>query len=405
VADYLYKGVNKEGKRVSGQMAAASDGEVRLTLRSQGVRPTRIDKMGVMNTGLSDLFSGGKPNISLELLLAFTRQLNVLISAGIPLVQALDVLSEQAGAPAVKKMIIAIRSKVSEGSYLWESLNLYPTVFPRLYIALVRAGEASGAMEEMLKRLSRYLEDQDRIRKLLKSAMIYPGIVITVAIGVITLMLAFVIPKFEEMLAGSGQELPGPTKFVIAASHFVVSNALYLTVGIVGTAYFLIRFFKTEEGRAILDRVLFKSPLFGPLMQKAGVARFSRTMQTLLTAGINLIDAIDICRATVENAVLEAAIGKIRGEIEAGKTLGGVVGSLGVFPRMAVQMISVGESTGSLDKMLDRVADFYEEEVTVTVGGLTKLIEPILLVFLGGIVGGMLIAMYLPVFKMAGGAG
>ncbi len=216
-------------------------------------------------------------------------------------------------------------------------------------------------------------------------------------------MLTFVIPKFEDLLKSNGQELPAVTQFVISLSHFFAHNAAFIFGSAAVVGFVSYKYLTSEEGRAFLDRVLFKAPLFGTLMQKSGIARFSRTMQTLLASGVNLIDAIDICKATIDNSVLEAAVGKIRADVESGKTLGMVVGKLDVFPRMAVQMISVGESTGNLDKMLGKVADFYEEEVKTLVGGLSKLIEPLVLVFLGGAVGGLLISMYLPIFKLAGG--
>jgi type IV pilus assembly protein PilC len=398
---FQYQGVDKSGKRVQGKVEAPNEGEVRMLLRGQGIRPVRISKVGAINQDLGQMFGGG--TVPVQDLVIFTRQLNVLIGAGIPLVQALEVLSDQTSNRSFKNIVVAIREKVSQGSYFWEALNSYPKAFPKLYVSLIRAGEASGSMDQILKRLSRYLEDADRLKKLLKSASMYPIIVTCIGTGVISMMLIFVIPKFEELLKGAGQELPGPTQFVISASHFLVNNALFLVVGLFGGGYILLRWMKSDEGKAFTDRLFFNFPIFGPIMQKGGVARFSRTMQTLLASGINLLDAIDICRATIDNAVLEQAVSKIRSEVESGKTLGSVVSRITVFPRMAVQMISVGESTGSLDKMLEKVADFYESEVETLIGGMTKLIEPITLVFLGGAVGGIMIAMYLPIFKMAGG--
>jgi type IV pilus assembly protein PilC len=400
--EFVYQGVDRDGKKVSGKLDAPSEGELRMALRAQGVRPTKIGRAGKAAVPkLGGAKGGGVP---LEVLVAFTRQLQVLIGSGIPLVQGLDILVDQSTHARMKGVANEIREKVSSGSYLWQTLQGYPQVFPKLFVALIRAGEASGSMDQMLKRLSRYLEDSDRLRKMLKSAMMYPIIVVSIGVGVVALMLIFVIPKFEELLKGANQELPGPTQFVIDLSHFLVNNILYILVGGAAFGYLVMRYFKTEEGRAFRDRMLFRMPLFGNIMQKGGVARFSRTMQTLLSSGVNLIDAIDICRATIDNAVLEAAVGTIKAEIEAGKTLGAVVSRITVFPRMATQMISVGEQTGNLDQMLEKVADFYEAEVETLVAGLTKLIEPIVLVFLGGTVGGLMIAMYLPIFKLAGSA-
>lgn len=404
MAEFQYQGVDKAGKKVTGKLEAPTEGDVRMMLRGQGVRPTRITRASAMNTDIGALLRRGMSTVPIEVLVAFTRQLHVLIGSGIPLVQALEILGDQASHTTMRNVTLAIKEKVSQGSYLWEALSAYPQIFPKLYVALIRAGEASGAMDQMLKRLTRYIEDADRLQKMVKSAMMYPIIVISIGVGVVALMLIFVIPKFEEMLKGSGQELPYPTQLVINLSHFIAGNILYLIGGIVASVYLLGRYFKSPEGRAMRDRVLFHAPLFGSMMQKSGVARFSRTLQTLLTSGVNLIDAIDICKATIDNAVLEEAVGKIRSDVEAGKTLGMVISKIKVFPKMAVQMVMVGESTGNLDKMLERVAEFYESEVEMLVGGLTKLIEPFVLVFLGGTVGGIMIAMYLPIFKLAGGA-
>jgi type IV pilus assembly protein PilC len=404
MVEFLYKAVDKSGRKLQGTMDVPSEGDLRMALRSQGLRPTKIARFSAMNADIGVLLSGGSQSVPVESLVVFTRQLQVLISSGIPIVQGLEILSDQIVHKGFRNIVISIREKVSGGAYFWESLSAYPNAFPKLYVALIRAGEASGSLDQLLKRLSRYLEDADRLRKMVKSAMMYPTIVITIAIGVITIMLAFVIPKFEELLTTSGQTLPAPTQFVIDLSHFLVSHGLKL-IAALGAAYWMFRkYAKSKDGRIVLDRILFRVPLVGNIMQKAGIARFSRTMQTLIGSGINLIDAMDICKATIGNAVLEEAVGTIRKEIEAGKTLGAVINKLEVFPKMATQMISVGESTGNLDKMLEKVADFYEDEVETLVGGMTKLIEPFILVFLGGTVGGLMIAMYLPIFKLAGGA-
>jgi type IV pilus assembly protein PilC len=402
--EFIYRGVDKAGKKVEGKLEAPNEGELRMVLRGMGIRPTKVSTAGAMNTDIVTLFGGGARGVPAESLVVFTRQLQVLIGSGIPIVQGLEILVDQTSQATLKSVITAVKERVSQGSYFWEALGAYPNVFPKLYISLIRAGEASGSMDQMLKRLSRYLEDSDRTKKLVKSAMMYPIIVMAIGAGVVSLMLIFVIPKFEEMLSNAGQTLPLPTQIVISSSHFLADNIIYILCGIAASVYFGTRYAKSAEGKAVIDRILFWLPIFGPMIQKSGVARFSRTMQTLLSSGVNLIDAIEICRSTIDNAVLEDAVGKIRAEVEAGKTLGMVVGKISVFPKMAAQMISVGESTGNMDKMLEKVADFYEMEVEALVGGLTKLIEPFVLVFLGGTVGGILISMYLPIFKLAGGA-
>jgi type IV pilus assembly protein PilC len=407
MAQFSYQGVDRAGKKVAGAEDVGTEGELRMRLRSLGIRPTRIAKANAMNSDIGAMLkgSGFKTGLSLPQLLSFTRQLQVLISAGVPVVQSLEILEEQSLDRTVKKLFETIKDKVSSGSFLWQAMAQYPRAFPKMYVALVRAGESSGSMDQMLSRLGRYLENIEKLRRMIKSAMIYPVMVVSIGAGVIGVMLVFVIPKFEEILKGNNQEMPGPTQFVITLSHFMIDHIMVILGTGVTTGVLLARFLKTDEGKAVLDQILFKAPLFGSLMQRAGTARFTRTLGTLLQSGVNLLDALDICKATIDNTVLEVAVGKIRTEVEAGKTLGAVIARLNVFPRMAIQMISVGEATGSLDKMLEKVADFYEEEVELAVGAMSKLIEPIMLVFLGGTVGGMMIAMYLPIFKMAGASG
>ena len=407
MAEFDYVAVDRARKKVTGTIDAPGEGDVRMKLRAMGLRPTSLTRKGQVNKAPSSSFKlFGAVTIPLDELVTFTRQLGVLIGSGIPLMQGLEILTDPGGGRStLKVMLMDIRDKISQGSYLWEALNQYPSVFPKLYIALIRAGEASGGFEQMLKRLSKYLEDSSRLMKMLKSAMMYPIIVVTIASGVIAIMVIFVIPKFEELLSAAGQDLPAPTLLLITVSHFVVGNIFRIVGSAVVSIYLIRRYLRTPEGRSARDHLVYRMPVFGGMAQKAGVARFSRTMQTLLSSGVNLIDAIDICRATIDNAVLEKAMATVRNDVETGNTLASVIGKTGVFPRMAVQMITVGEATGSLDKMLEKVAEFYEMEVETLVGGLSKLIEPFIIVFLGVTVGGIMIAMYLPIFKMASAVG
>ena len=402
---FQYSGITKEGKKTQGIIDAAGEGEMRMQLRAQGIRPFSVQRRSETKNSFEKFFQENFQTVSHQSVVNFTRQLQVLVGAGIPLVQALDLLSEQTDDKTLKPTLETIRDKVSAGSYFWEALAQFPQTFPKLYISLIRAGEASGAIDIMLKRLTRYLEDSERVRKLLKSSMMYPILVMGIGAGVVLLLMIFVIPKFKDMLESNGQELPAITQFVINLSNNLANNAMYIFVGLGLFFYLTMRYVKSNEGREFLDRITFNIPVLGNIAKIAGIARFSRTMQTLLTSGVNLIDAIDICKATIDNTVLEEAVAKIRVEVENGKTLGSVVLKLGVFPAMAVQMIVVGESTGNLDKMLEKVADYYEAEVEVSAGGLSKLIEPLILVFLGAVVGGLMLAMYMPIFKMAGGAG
>lgn len=404
MAEFLYKGVDKKGKPTEGKLDAPSEGDVRMLLRNMGIRPTRITKPSMINSDIGSLLGGGG-TIKLDVLIQFTRQLQVMIGSGVPLVQSLTILGEQQDDKTLQQALKVIEEKVSSGTFFWEAIMGFPKIFPKLYISLVKAGEASGALDSMLKRVTRYLEDNARLVKMMKGASIYPIMIFGVGTLVIGIMLVFVIPKFEEMLQGNGTEMPLPTKIVMGASHFMIDNIFYIVGALTASGFIFMRYVKSAEGRGFIDRMSFRLPLFGPLVQKAGVARFTRTLQTLLASGVNLLDAIDICKMTIDNVVLEEAVNKIRTEVETGKPLAATIAKLGVFPKMAVQMIGVGESTGSLDKMLEKVADFYEAEVESAVGNMTKMIEPLILLFLGVIVGGMMIAMYLPMFKMGEGAG
>lgn len=404
--DFTYTGIDKSGQLVTGRVEAPTEGDLRMILRSKGIRPKKIGKAGA-GKGEGKSFLGGlfTKRVSLQTLVLFTRQLQLLISSGIPLLQGLAILHEQSSDVQFKHIMGTIKEKVSQGAFFWESLTAFPEAFPRLYCALIRAGESSGSLDQMLKRLTKYLEDSEKLRRMIKGALSYPIIIIAVGIGVIGLMMVFVIPKFEELMVSSGQKLPELTQIVMDMSRFCVKYVLHLVAGIGITVYLVIQYFRSAEGKGVGDRLLFRVPFFGKAVQQAAIARFSRTLQTLLMSGINVIDAIDICRATVDNVVIEEAVKKIRVEIEGGKTIGMVINKMEVFPKMAVQMISVGESTGNLDKMLEKVADYYESEVEMMVAGMSKMVEPLVLVFLGGTVGVLMIAMYLPIFQLAGSAG
>lgn len=401
MAQFAYVAVNKIGERVKGTVDAPNEAEVRVILRAQTLRPIRITKPGALEFDLTALGGSGVKDTDV---LLFTRQLSILISSGIPLVQGLDIIAGQIASAGMKRIVLSIKEKITGGAFLWESMKPYNDAFPDIYISMVRAGEAAGALDLILKRLIKYMDDAYKLKKLVQGAMIYPIAIIVVGIGVLILMMVFVIPKFEELLRGAGQELPGPTQFVIDMSHFFQHYIHLILGGIFAFVYTLRRYLKTDEGRRFFDYYALKLPLFGPMLLKVAVARFSRTMQTLLASGINLLDALDICKDAIGNKTLADNLIKMRSEVETGKTLAGIMAKLPIFPSMVIQMVTVGENTGNLDKMLERIAEYYEEEVTDMVNGLTKLIEPFVLVFLGGMVGGLMIAMYLPIFKMAGGA-
>ncbi len=402
--EFNYVGIDRQGKKTTGKAEASNEGELRMLLRGQGIRPTRVSKAGVFDTDLGSLFTGGKiGKIPNDHLAVFTRQLHVLISSGIPLVQALEILGEQSSEPNLKRLIPIVKEQVSGGAFFWESLNKNAQAFPKIFISLVRAAETSGAMETILDRLAKYLETSNRLMKMVKGAMIYPIAVCSVGIGVVWAMLTFVIPKFKELIDNAGGELPLPTKIVIDISNFL-NNNFFEIIGVAVAVIFLgLKYFRSKEGRSVRDRIFFHLPVFGQIVKKAGVSRFTRTLSILLTAGVTLIEAIDICKDTIDNAVLEDAVSTIRKDIEGGKTLGGILANISVFPKMAVHMITVGEGTGNLEKMLEKVADIFESDVETLVEGMSKLIEPFVLVLLGGMIAAIMVAMYLPIFKMAGG--
>ena len=402
MAQYSYTAVSKTGQRVQGQLEASGENELRVMLRSQNLRPVKIVKVKAAQAGVATTFSALSGRISDADLLLFTRQMAILISSGIPLVQGLEIISTQSISKPMKDLVVSVKEKVSGGSFLHEAMKQYPLVFSELYISMIKAGEASGSLDGILKRLMRYLEDSIKLKKMVKGAMIYPVSVMVVGVAVLIIMLTFVIPKFEEMLLAQNQELPAITQFVIDASHFTQQNIFYI-LGLIGIAVILIRrYFASEEGKNFFDNAILKVPLFGELTKKVAVARFARTLQTMLASGINLLDSLEISKGGIGNRVYAGHIAKIKSEIEGGKTLAIVLAKITLFPSMMVQMVTVGETTGNLDQMLERVADFYEEEVQNFVSGMTKLMEPMILVVLGGMVAGLMVAMYLPVFKIAG---
>lgn len=394
---FKYEGVKRSGEVIKATVNLPSENEVRIFLRQQGVRPNRIEQESVFNKELK-LFGGGVKDTEVAIM---TRQLAVMVSSGVPLLQAFDILQQGEKNPRLKKALSDIQEQISAGSPLWEAMSKQKDVFNHLYVYLVRAGESGGALDLILGRLAKYLDDNVRLVRMVKGAMVYPAAVLIVGFGVTFGLLTFVVPKFEAMIAASGGELPYLTKVVISISHFCSGYFHYIIGTVVGVTVTFLKSIKTPHGKRAWDRFLLKTPLFGDLIIKGATARFSRTLGTMLTSGVNLIDAIEICKMTMDNSVIEDALAKVKEEISAGKTIALPLAQAKVFPGMVIQMINVGENTGTLDQMLIKVADFYEAEVEAVVAGLSKLIEPVVLVLLGGIVAFILIAMYLPVFNIA----
>jgi type IV pilus assembly protein PilC len=398
MAIYQYEGTKRNGEAVKGSVNLPSENEVRIFLRQQGIRPSKIEQESLFNREMK-FFGSGVKDTEVAIM---TRQLAVMVSSGVPLLQAFDILQQGEKNPKLKKSLTDIQEAISAGSPLWEAMSKQKDIFSHLYIYLVRAGEMGGALDLILNRLAKYLDDNVRLVRMVKGAMVYPAAVLVVGFGVTFGLLTFVVPQFESMIAASGGELPALTKVVINISHFCSSYLVYIVgIGVGGTTFF-IKTIKTPEGKRVWDRFLLGLPLFGDLLVKGATARFSRTLGTMLTSGVNLIDAIEICKMTMDNTVIEEALARVKEEISAGKTIALPLAQAKVFPGMVIQMINVGENTGTLDQMLIKVADFYEAEVEAIVASMSKLIEPLVLVVLGGIVAFILIAMYLPVFNIAG---
>jgi type IV pilus assembly protein PilC len=335
-------------------------------------------------------------------LAVFTRQFSVMIEAGLPLVQSLEILAGQQGNKGFASVLSGVRSSVESGATLAHALREYPKVFDPLFTNMVEAGEAGGILDAIFQRLSGYIEKAVKLKAAVKSALIYPTSVMVIATGVIFLLLWKVVPIFATLFAGMGVEMPLPTRIVIGLSHFVGSFAWLMALGVGTFIYLLRRYYRTAQGRLVIDSLILKLPVLGNVMRKIAVARFTRTLGTLLSSGVPMLEAMDITARTSGNAVVENAILSVRKAVETGSTVVDPLRESGVFPNMVVQMVGVGEHTGGLDTMLGKVADFYEEEVDVAVADLLAAMEPMIIVFLGLVVGGIVISMYLPLFSLIG---
>jgi type IV pilus assembly protein PilC len=325
-----------------------------------------------------------------------------MIDAGLPIIQCLEILYTQQGNKTFKGMIKEIKEQVESGATLAEALKRFPKHFDDLFVNMIAAGEAGGILDAILRRLAAYMEKAAKLKAQVKGAMTYPIVTLIIAIVVLGIILVFVIPVFEEMFADFGGELPVPTQIVVTASEIVKSKIIYILVGIFILGFTLRKFYATEKGQDMADDIVLKIPVFGELLRKVAVAKFTRTMGTMLASGVAILEALDIVAKTAGNRTVERAIYDVRSGIAEGRTMADPLAESGVFPAMVCQMISVGESTGALDAMLEKIADFYDEEVDQAVDNLTSLIEPFMLVFLGATIGGLVVAMYLPIFKMAG---
>jgi type IV pilus assembly protein PilC len=396
--DYKYQGTSRSGGSVSGVMTASNKTELAGLLKRQQITATKMTEKGKEFN--MPTFGGG---VNAKELAIFTRQFSVMIDAGLPLVQCLEILASQQENKFFQKVLTGTRGQVEGGATLSAAMRSSPKVFDALYVNMVEAGETGGILDTILQRLSSYIEKNVKLQRAVKSALVYPVGVLTVAAGVITLLLWKVVPIFATLFAGMGVDLPLPTKIVIALSNFVGSIFGFLILVAVGAAIFGLKvWYGTPQGRFVLDTIILKLPVLGVLMRKIAVARFTRTLGTLISSGVPILEGLDITAKTAGNAVVERALQKVRKSLEEGKSLTEPLKDSEVFPGMVTQMIAVGEQTGAMDAMLQKIADFYEEEVDAAVKDLLTALEPIMIVFLGLIVGGVVISMYLPLFTLIG---
>jgi len=395
---FTYRGTNRSGGSVSGEVTATSKAELQNLLRRQQITPTKMSEKGKEFN--MPTFGG---SVSAKELAIFTRQFSVMIDAGLPLVQCLEILASQQENKMFQKILTGTRGSVEGGATLSAAMRQYPKVFDSLYVNMVEAGETGGILDTILQRLSSYIEKNVKLQRAVKSAMVYPVGVLTVAGGVIVLLLWKVVPIFATLFAGLGVDLPLPTKIVIGMSNMIGSIFGLLALIAFGAGLFGLKvWYGTPQGRFVLDSVILKLPVLGILMRKIAVARFTRTLGTLIASGVPILEGLDITARTAGNAVVERALQQVRKSLEEGKSLTEPLKDSEVFPGMVTQMISVGEQTGAMDAMLQKIADFYEEEVDAAVKDLLTALEPVMIVFLGVVVGGVVISMYLPLFSLIG---
>jgi len=400
MAVFIWEGQTVKGELKKGEQEAPDEATLRGQLRRRGLRNIEIKKKPV------DLFENIaflQPKVKEKDVVIFARQFATMINAGLPIVQCLDMLGAQEKNKTFAKVIMKIKEDIEGGATLSESLSKFPKIFDELFVNLIAAGEAGGILDTILQRLSAYMEKAMKLKSRVKGAMTYPVSVLVISFAVVVLLLLKVIPVFQKMFEGMGKALPGPTQFVVDASQFMQDYFLYMMGAIIIVIIAFVRFYRTPNGRMMVDRLILKAPVFGPLMKKVAVAKFSRTLSTMMSSGVPIIEGLDIVSKTAGNKVIEEHLQRTKRSISEGKTISEPLMESGIFPPMVVQMIGVGENTGALDSMLSKIADFYDDEVDAAVSAMTALLEPFMMVFLGVVVGGMIIAMYLPIFQMAAG--
>lgn len=408
---FKYTGYDRSAKPVSGVIEAATQEDALARLRELSIRPTKIigsktgGAGGGHQKGLAGLLGAGsgpkKP--PLAQFAAFCRQLATMQSAGIPIMQGLGILAEQAEVPSFGEALLRVQKRIQEGTSLTDALKEYPGIFDRIFINLVAAGEMSGSLESVLNRLAVFYEKSAALKRKIISASAYPVMIVVAMVGVLFVLLTFVVPTFAEMFASNGRPLPGPTQTLLDISNWIRSNMILVLGVLGGSAFFVISLFSNENMKKQFDPILLNLPVFGPLVRKVGVARFSRTLSTMIQSGVPIVEALDITARVAGNTVIEAAIRKTMVAITSGNTIAGPLAKSGVFPKMVVSMIAIGEQTGTLDALLMKIAEFYEDEVDNAVSALVSILEPMMIIVVGIVIGAVLIPLYLPVFTMAEG--
>ncbi|HBT83521.1 MAG: pilus assembly protein PilC [Desulfuromonadales bacterium GWD2_61_12] len=404
MAKFSWEGKVRSGQTQKGMVEAPNENSAIIALKRQGVSVTTI-KMVSDGSKKNFLTAMMEPKVTTKDLVVFTRQFATMIDAGLPLVQCLDILSKQQENATFKKILTQIKESVESGSTFADALRKHPQAFDDLYVNLVAAGEVGGILDTILSRLAAYIEKAQKLKKQVKSAMTYPTTIISIAFVVIAVILVFVIPSFEKMFRDFGSTLPLPTQIVINLSNIITSYIFFIIGGIIGVIVSFKRFYATPKGRELIDDKALHLPVMGILIRKVAVAKFTRTLGTMISSGVPILDGLEITAKTAGNKTVEKAIYKVRQSISEGKTIAEPLAQSGVFPSMVCQMIAVGEQSGAIDTMLNKIADFYDDEVDDAVGNLTAMMEPLLMLFLGTTVGGLVVAMYLPIFKLAGAVG
>jgi len=399
---FVWVAQTKKGRKLKGEIDAANEA---IALSQLKKRNFTVKKLKPKPKDIFQNISFLKPKVTKKDLMIFTRQFSTMIDAGLPLVQGLTILAEQSENPTFKAILKEITKDVEGGSTLAEAMKKHSKIFDALFVNLVAAGEMGGMLDTILRRLAQFIEKAEKLKSQIKGAMTYPIVVVAIAIIVIAVILVFVIPVFEDMFKSFGSTLPTPTQIVVNMSRFLKSNIHWVIIALMALIYGFKRYRDTAAGKKMTDSLFLKLPVFGNLLKKTAVARFTRTLGTMISSGVPILDALEIVAKTAGNVVIEEIIYEVRGSIAEGQTIAEPLSENDIFPGMVIQMIAVGEATGALDSMLEKIADFYDEEVDAAVAALTSMLEPLLMLFLGGSIGGLVIAMYLPIFEMASAMG